>query len=226
MKPRLGLLAALLLVISGCAKQPVAQAQPVTSTEPLFAAAKLPEQAPGPCDACGAITLVLLEDSGGGPVNSTYVDDLAAQLRETYGLQVQVAAPMPVPAATFNRRRRQYDGTQIVQQIQPSLPAPGRDGSAVIALMNDDLYVSWKPEWKWAFGARSTFEAGGGWSVISAHRMKGAPAARRMLVMLGKYIGGIACGFEERSDPSSIMYDKILSPADLDRMNAVACYSP
>ena len=214
----------LTVVLAACSAGPQGPQHRHIDNTPRFTIATTPEDAPGPCSACGPLVLVVLEDSGQGPVNEAYVEDLAGQLRATYGLEVRIAPQIPASRETYDATRGQYDGTAIVGALKTVIPEPHSGNTTVVALMNDDMFTSWKPEWRWAFGARSTFEEGGGWSVISAHRMAGVGAARRMLVMVGKYIGGIACGFEERPDKSSIMYNRILSADDLDRMGAVACY--
>jgi hypothetical protein len=212
------------VTLAGCSSPQRPTAQPAEGAGAArYYLAEADEQAPGPCTACGPITLVRLADRGPGPVDQAYIDDLGRQLRATYGLDVKVAPAVTLPPAAFDAQRRQWDGKPLLEQLEQAFPKPATDGSTVIGLMNEDIFLGFKPEWRWAFGGRTTFDAGGGWAVISAHRMAGPAAPRRMMVMLGKYIGGIACGFEETTDRSSIMYNNVLSAKDLDGMNAVAC---
>lgn len=178
--------------------------------------------APGPCAACGPIVLVPLVGSRSGVVDETYVETLARDMRETYGLDVEARSAVSMPGRTFDSSREQYDGDGIIAFLKDEFPGGAR-GTTVIALMNEGLFLSSTPEWNWAFGSRETQEAGGGWAVISADTMGYLWARRRMAVMLGKYIGGSACGFAPSLEAKSIMYSRIRAAEDLDWMSAVVC---
>lgn len=228
-----GYLWLLILFVSGCSTEKTsASAQPPLIEENIeyasafYQSAPSEGDAPGPCESCGPIVLIHADGPGPGPIDDAYVVDLASQLRERYGLNAVTNPTVEVPAHLFDKNRRQYEGISILTHFEAKNVLPTTpDGTTYILLMNEDLHLEFRPDWGWAFGLRRTWtESNGGKALISASRMSGINARRRMLVMLGKYIGGIACGFDTSSDPESIMYDKILSADDLDTMGAVACY--
>jgi hypothetical protein len=187
-----------------------------------YEAPEQPGIAPGPCGACGSLTLLLFEDERSGPVEETYLEDLASQLRGVYGLDVTVGSPLRLSPLAYDSDRGQYDGNELVREIERA-GVPDDGAPSVIAVMYEDLFLSSRNDWRWAFGARAPRDEGGGLAVISAYRMAGPAAPRRMLVMLGRYIGDLACGFPPTNDPASIMFDRVMSARDLDRMNAVVC---
>ena len=127
---------------------------------------------------------------------------------------------MSIDASTFDTARGQYDGTAIVSRMADASTSPE---TTLIALSNADLFVSIKPEWRYAFSARVTRKGAGALAVISPARMSGPNQRRRLLVMLGKYIALLSCGFESSSNPRSITFDNVMGPNDLDAMDAVVC---
>ena len=204
-------------LLSACGKH-VDNVETANASELFFEAPSSPEHAPGRCTACAPIDLVFLESDTPG-LTGDDVRRFARELASVYGVAVRYAGKSHLPAAALDDNRNQHDGNLIVDELRRR-----RQGS-VIALTNADIYLSFKPDWKWAFGGRST-TAEKTVAVISSFRM-GSDDARqrhRMAVMLGKYLGSVSCGFEPSDDPKSIMFNKVLSGGDLDRMSARLCY--
>ena len=179
-----------------------------------------PGDAPGPCSVCGEIELVYLSGPDNGPIDDLSVQIMAANLRNRYGLQVKVLPSLVVPQDAFNSERGQYEGFTIIRWLRAQTHFPER---TVIAVLNEDIYLKPNPDWAWAFSARSRYKDGASFGVISAYRMVGGDMTRRMSVMLGKYVGTLACDFEMSPEPKSIMFNNILSAQDLDGMNGVLC---
>jgi hypothetical protein len=99
----------------------------------------------------------------------------------------------------------------------------------VVILTGHDLWLETRPDQRYAFGAATVRNAGGGFAIVSSARMD--PAAygqaadsavleRRMHAMLGKYLALLLYGATPSPDPTSPVCNAVRSPGDLDRMRA------
>jgi predicted Zn-dependent protease len=91
----------------------------------------------------------------------------------------------------------------------------------VIAVTSEDLYVRSRPDWGWAFGLRDD----GHLAVVSTARMEAAPGLvgdrledTRLRKMVTKDIGVLFFGLDQSPDPTSVLFNNILSVDDLDAM--------
>jgi hypothetical protein len=98
-----------------------------------------------------------------------------------------------------------------------------------VILTGHDLWLENRPSQRYALGAVTVRNAGGGFAIVSSARMDPAasgqaadPAVleRRMHAMLGKYLAMLRYGATPSADPTSPVYNAVQSPADLDRMLA------
>jgi hypothetical protein len=138
--------------------------------------------------------------------------------RQAGGLPVIDAGRLQVGTGAVER---------LVRDTYPMLWGD-RDVTVVI-LTGHDLWVEDRPGQRYAFGAATVRNAGGGFAIVSSARMNPAaygqaadPAVleQRMHAMLGKYLAMLQYGARPNADPTSPIYSAVQSPADLDRMRA------
>jgi predicted Zn-dependent protease len=137
-------------------------------------------------------------------------------------VKADVLGVAPLPAAAFDRTRRQY----VAEKLFPLLRerrGGARSADVVIGLLKDDMYTSGVPAWRFAFGVRSQ----DGLAVVSQARMDprllgltSDPALRmrRLQKMVVREIAVLALGLGLNRNPRSVLYDTILSTDDLDLM--------
>ncbi|MEO7667362.1 MAG: hypothetical protein ABIU97_10070 [Dehalococcoidia bacterium] len=157
-----------------------------------------------------------------GQVSPELVRHLTEHFRQQYGLSLYILTPTAIPPDLINDRRQQVDAYDLVDLLDRQFVIPGLAPSAVvIGVTPVDIYIS-TSTWRYAFGLRSSV------SVISTTRMD--PAAygelpddellnSRVRKLLSKYIGFLYYNLDLSADPKSPMFDNILSPDDLDRMD-------
>jgi hypothetical protein len=127
--------------------------------------------------------------------------------------------------------RRGQVGTGAVERlVRSTYPMLwGHRDVMLVILTGHDLWSESRPQQRYAFGAVTVWNGGGGFAIVSSARMD--PAAygragdpgvleRRMQVLLGKYFAILRYGATPNSDPTDPVYNAVQSPADLDRMRA------
>ena len=84
-----------------------------------------------------------------GAVPADLLDGLATPLGAAFGLPCRAAAPIPIPPAAYDRRRRQYVGHAILAALaRLSLP----DAERVLGIIDADCYA---PGLNFIFGEAS-----------------------------------------------------------------------
>jgi len=161
-----------------------------------------------------------------GQVSPALVKHLADHYRSEYGLTVVVSTPAAIPRDLVNREREQIEVDGLLRLMASVFPDTYADPDTVmIGLTPVDLYWLGKPNWRYAFGVRGDREES--IALISSARMDpqiyGLPENNelyftRVRKMVSKYVGFLYFGLPESQDAESPMYDNILGPADLDRM--------
>jgi hypothetical protein len=161
------------------------------------------------------------------------VDRLAAYASTLLGAPVGILDPIALTQQAEGRpiidEQRFQVGTDALERLvgatYPRLWG-NRDITLVI-LTGYDLWIENSPEQRYAFGAVTVRNGGGGFAVVSSARMDPAaygqaadPAVleRRLNVLLGKYLALLRYGATPSTDPTSPVYNAVRSPADLDRM--------
>ena len=157
-----------------------------------------------------------------GRVSPELVTHLVEYYEGEYGLSIQVITPAAIPEGLMNEDRGQVDILDLQELMLTRFPG-GWDNSysVVIAITSVDVYIS-DSNWRYAFG--KSYPA----PIISTVRMD--PAAygyepdydryySRVRKMVTKYIGLWYYDLEVSDDPDSPMFNNILGPADLDRMD-------
>ena len=89
--------------------------------------------------------------------------ELLEEMREYagifFGCDTIILSPKPMPQNTYNEERKQYNGSQILDGLIPSVP---KDALALSAITMQDLYV---PELNFVFGVASLSERVGVYSL-------------------------------------------------------------
>jgi predicted Zn-dependent protease len=121
---------------------------------------------------------------------------------------------------SYNEERQQDDAEVILRALS-------RDNTyadiAVLAVTSKDLYTSGKPEWRYCFGSHGANAT----AVISSVRMGGRfqeglfPTKRskdRFRKLLLRYTLEMVYEVPRNSDPTSLLYNRVLAPRDLTMM--------
>lgn len=160
-----------------------------------------------------------------GQVSPALVTHLVDYYRDKYGLTITVLTPSAIPREFVDLEREQVDTGRLDILVADLFREAFEDPNAVlIALTNVDVYIAGK-NWRYAFGSRG--DAADPKAVISSARMD--PRAyrqdkdddlffSRVRKLFSKYVGVLYYDLPGSSDPESPMYDNILGPHDLDRM--------
>jgi predicted Zn-dependent protease len=159
-----------------------------------------------------------------GQVDPDLVTHLVDYYREEYDLDIGVMTPTAIPEELINPDRQQVEGSGLAGRGAAQFKRDFHDSKVTfISLTPVDLYLKDR-SWNWAFGTYAT--TGQKFGVVSTYRMhlgafglvddeKMFERARKMVT---RYIGLLHYGLELSDDPTSLLYDNILSVGDLDRM--------
>jgi predicted Zn-dependent protease len=159
-----------------------------------------------------------------GQVSPELVQHLIAHYQEEYGLPVTVMRPPAVPDEVVNSDRGQVSGEAIVDYFLGDFPEMSLDPNAVvIGLTPLDMYTEHQ-NWRFAFGVKGSFTNPRG--VVSTFRTDPDTIGKRndellftrARKMVTRYIGFLYYGLLPMPDPTSVLYESILSLDDLDRM--------
>jgi len=160
-----------------------------------------------------------------GMIDVSVVQHLIEHLNSNYGLQVQVLTPLEVPEDIVNDMRGQIDANALTDFMGTRFPAVFSDPNAVmIGLTPLDLYDA-TSHFRYLFGLKG--DAAYPKAVLSTVRMNptfySEPPDQnlyqeRVTKLLSKYIGLLYYDLPSSDDPASLMFNNILGPDDLDRM--------
>jgi hypothetical protein len=153
----------------------------------------------------------------------------SALLGSPVGILDSIALTRQVGGLPLINEQRSQVGTGALERLvgvtYPRLW--GNRDVTIVILTGHDLWSESSPGQRYAFGAVTVRNSGGGFGVVSSARMDPAsygqasdPAVleRRVHVMLGKYLALLHYGAAPSADPTSPVYAAVRSPADLDRM--------
>jgi pimeloyl-ACP methyl ester carboxylesterase len=162
-----------------------------------------------------------------GQVDPDLVQSLVDYYREVYGLEIGILTPRSVPAEALDADRDQIEAVALANYLGSLFPADYNDPDvSLIGLTPLDLYIADR-EWRFALGVRlRTPDQNAGVGVVSTYRMHLGDlglvdferVVSRTRKMVTKYIGLMYYGLSGNDDPSSPLYNNILSVSDLDEM--------
>ena len=160
-----------------------------------------------------------------GRVSPELVQHLVSYYREEYGLEITVLTPLAIPADSVDPLREQVDADILMRHVAAAFPNAYQDRQAVlIGLTALDLY-NVDSHYRYVFGSKRT--AADPKAIVSSFRMDPRFYTEpqddtlffsRTRKMFTKYIGLLYYELPTDGDPRSPMYDSILGPRDLDRM--------
>jgi hypothetical protein len=163
------------------------------------------------------------------------VESLSRYYSTLLGSPVGILAPIALTRQAgglpvIDEHRLQVGTGGLERLVRATYPMLWGDRDVtVVILTGHDLWLENRPGQRYAFGAATVRDAGGGFAIVSSARMDpaaygqaGDPALleRRMQPMLGKYLAMLWYGARPSPDPTSPVYNAVRSPADLDRMRA------
>jgi predicted Zn-dependent protease len=168
--------------------------------------------------------IVYLVSIGGVP--EAILEYVAEYVHSKHGLDVRLLPPSPPHESAFDAERDQYITEVLLDGLQQQYPKsePG-DGSVVIGVLTDDVYILDRTDWAWAFGMRGD----GGYAVVSTARMGSLDepidpiVLSRLRKMVLRNIGVLYFGLPLNDDPLSVLYRDVLGVDDLDRMGEEFC---
>jgi archaemetzincin len=100
----------------------------------------------------------------GGQISEKELGFLVQSLKETFGASVSFAPRMPLQAHAYNRERKQYLSSTILDMLNSQVRVP--PNSRALAVTNEDLYV---PDLNFVFGQADTLT---GVAVITLARLR------------------------------------------------------
>lgn len=200
----------------------VAERSSAPTRRPSLAAGSAPTLIPSrPGDP-----VIYLASLGGIP--DGVLAELADYVNTKYEIDVRLLEPSSPDASAFDPDRDQYVTEDLLDGLVRAYPkALPDDGSVVIGILSDDVYILDRPDWGWAFGMRGDR----GYAVVSTARMGSLdePIAPVVLTRLRKMvlrdIGVLFFGLPLNHDPISVLYVDVLGVDDLDRMSEEFCGS-
>jgi len=157
-----------------------------------------------------------------GPIKTVGVAPLLAELRDRYGLQVQLLPMMPLPAWAENASRKQFVAEDLITAMKFAYPKLEADPQAIVLGLTDaDMYISGL-SWFYAFSFREEER----FAVISSAHLAesedddkpvGADVLqKRFTKVFLRDIGILHYRLQPSNDYSSILYRDVDEATDLD----------
>jgi archaemetzincin len=100
----------------------------------------------------------------GGDISTAEMKFLVPALEEAFGVLVGFASRVPVPSYAYDRERKQYLSSAVLEVVNSRARVPGK--GRVLAVTNEDLYV---PRFNFVFGQADTYT---GVAIISLARLR------------------------------------------------------
>ncbi|MBM2809727.1 MAG: hypothetical protein HW416_486 [Chloroflexi bacterium] len=150
------------------------------------------------------------------------LDVFASYYRARWDLDIKVLPTEDLDEDAWNPQRSQFTAEQLVRQLDRVRVAIGeRDDAVIFGLLNDDIYIASRTDWRFAFSYRDGYSG-----VLSACRMNPESLGERtdpelawlrMRKMLTKQVA-LYHGVPASDNPKSAVFRNILGVDDLDRM--------
>ena len=161
---------------------------------------------------------------GIGNVAAPDIAELAESLSSKIGVKIVQLPPRGLDNGCYSADRAQYESRCLIDRVAASFPElVARHRAAIIAVTRHDIYVADKP-WIFTFSCRDPR----GIAVISGMRMAisgnsllppGSDLEMgRLRKLILKSIGILYFGMPEKTDPQSVLYDKIFGLEELDEI--------
>ena len=151
-----------------------------------------------------------------GPFPLDRLRDLPHDYGAAYGLSMNIAEPIALPASAFDASRRQYVAEGLIAAMRQAYPPAGDPSAIVIGVTTADVYIR-GVAWDWAFALRQQ----GTSAVISVARMPNTKQVNRWTLfgkMMTREAGFLCFGLPPSDNPYDVLYRDILSVSDLERL--------
>jgi predicted Zn-dependent protease len=159
-----------------------------------------------------------------GNFSGDLIGQLVDHYQDQYALQVQVLDEESIPLEVIDPERDQVGAVALIEHMETLFPKEYSDPDAIIiGLTPVDMYTE-AQDWRFAFW---TSNIRINKSVVSSARMNpesfGLEADDDLLYtrvrkVVTRIIGTLYFDLPESNDPRSVLYNNVLSLADLDRM--------
>ena len=161
---------------------------------------------------------------GLGNVTAPDIAQLADSLSVKIGVKIVQLPARGLDSGCYSADRNQYESHCLIDRIEASFPeVVARHHAAIIAVTRHDIYMS-NLSWIFTFSCRDER----GIAVVSGARMAISgnsllpPGSdlemSRLRKMILKSIGIMYFGMLPKSDPQSVLYDKIFGLEELDKI--------
>jgi predicted Zn-dependent protease len=212
---------------AGTAQVPAAtvESAPVGSATPEDAAGIVPNFAPA-CVLAKPGNVIDLVGLGDAP--PSLLERLQASFRAEYGLTLDILPALPVGQDALDQSRQQLIGDRLLGTVS-GRAARNQPDDVVIGITQGDMMLQGEPDWAFAFSTRDASTHAG---VISIARMDPRNVGlgpddellfARVEKMVAKSIGVLYLNRPLVPDPHSLMYNNVLSVADLDAIGDNLC---
>jgi predicted Zn-dependent protease len=167
---------------------------------------------------------VLIVPMGDAPI--AIIDQLCRAYATRWRIRVERGPSTPIDESLVDRSRGQVVAGRALDWLEQRFRREAAT-RVVIGVTDRDQYIAGR-SWRFAFSLRRARTGGHGLAVVSVARMRpefyefppDEPLlTRRLGTMLTKNIGVLYFGKSLSEDPTSVMYENVLSIDDLDRMN-------
>ena len=149
---------------------------------------------------------------------------LADYYKKKYGLGIELASPMLLPATAIDSSRGQLISDAVIETLQANYPQPPTERLTVIGLVETDMYIP-GVNWRYAISYRKADR----YAVVSTARLdRGClgivPVSHervtsRLRKMVTKNVGILYFRLPLSDDPRSVLYGKIGGSQEFDRMS-------
>lgn len=159
-----------------------------------------------------------------GQIDSDLVRNLVQYYRDQYGLEIGILTPSEAPWQFISPDRDQVESESLAGFMDTLFPEDFANPEvALIGLTPLDMY-EWDRDWRFEMGFADSSEQPRG--VVSTYRLHlgtwgltdDQRVEERTRKIVTKYVGLLHYGLPLSDDPTSPMYNHVLSVSDLDRM--------
>lgn len=167
-----------------------------------------------------------------GEISPAVVRGIVEYYEQEYDLPVTVLSPRPLSSYLIYAPRDQVDARALIGYMRAQFPDAAWDPNVVlVGLTPVDMYMS-TSHYRYVFGLPDSYTRG---AVVSTSHMHpfGIFAGddddvtmERARKLFTKYVGLLYYGISPSDDPTSVMYNNILGPSDLDRMHEPYPFPP
>lgn len=135
-------------------------------------AAEVASETPPAAEIRALVLLVVLADprSGAAVFPAARVDEIAAELRRVYQVEVRILSARPLPRSAYYAPRRRYKADLLLAHLGEQVPAGLPAVTRVLGLTTADISTAKPPHKDW--GVFGLGALGGTAAVVSEHRLR------------------------------------------------------